>query len=92
MFDIPWQEIWNDLEYFLLYLPRRLFEWLMEGLAWLVNALPIPDFVAAIPGLFAALPTGIPWAFYLFNLSAGLGIVLSAYVLRFLIRRLPIVG
>lgn len=90
--DIPWQEIWNDIEYFLLYIPRRLFEWFMEGVAWLINSIPVPDFVADIPSLFSGLPTGIPWAFYLFNVGLGISIILTAYVARFFIRRLPIVG
>ncbi|MAT82998.1 MAG: hypothetical protein CMD39_01785 [Gammaproteobacteria bacterium] len=90
--DIPWQEIWNDIIDVLLWWPRRVFELLTVGLAELIIAIPVPDWVANIPAQFSGLIAGIEWAFWLFNVKAGLGIVISAYGLRFIIRRLPIVG
>lgn len=91
-FDIPWQEIWNDIIDVLLYIPRRVWELVLKALSELLNAIPVPAWIDNIPSLFSGLPTGIPWAFWLFNVAAGIGIIVAAFILRFLIRRIPVIG
>jgi len=91
-FTWPWENFWQDLQDLLLWIPRKLFELLLDGLAWVLKAIPVPDFVASAGGLLSSLPDGITWGFYLFNFSFGVGVVVAAYALRFLIRRLPFIG
>jgi len=86
------EKFWQDFFDVLMWVPRKLFELLMVGLAELVNAIPVPDWVNDASGLFSGLPAGVAWGFYIFNFAFGLGVIISAYVLRFIIRRLPFVG
>jgi hypothetical protein len=48
--------------------------------------------VAGLTNTFAVIPSGVWWVLDLFNLAYGMPIVISAYVTRFLIRRLPLIG
>ncbi len=48
--------------------------------------------VTNLTAAFAALPAGIWWGVDLFRLDIGVPLLISAYVARFLIRRLPVVG
>lgn len=89
---IPWERLWYDFIEVLLWIPRKIFELVMAALAALIQAIPVPDFVNQIPSLFSSLPQGVLWGFYLFNFAAGVAIIVSAYVIRFLIRRIPIIG
>lgn len=41
---------------------------------------------------FSGLDAGVWWVLDLFNISFGVPLVLSAYVSRFLIRRIPFIG
>ena len=76
----------------LLYVPKKVFQWLMEGLSWLIQQIPVPSFFADAGTLVSQLGSDIGYFMDMFQLNAGIAIVLSAYVLRFVIRRLPIVG
>lgn len=89
-FDIPWPDIWQDLVDFWLWIPRRVFELVMAGLAEAINQIPVAEFLATPPDLGGI--EGIGWAFWLFHLTDGFGLVVGAYILRFGIRRLPVVG
>ena len=86
------EKFWADLIDVLLYIPRRVFELMMSALADLLSAIPVPAFILDMPTLFASVPAGITWGFWLFNVGFGVSITVSAYVLRFLIRRIPVIG
>ena len=47
---------------------------------------------SSLTSAFAALPPGVWYWIDLFQLGTGLPIVLAAYVARFVIRRLPVIG
>ncbi len=47
---------------------------------------------SAFTSAFAALPAGVWYWIDLFQLGTGLPIILAAYVARFVIRRLPVIG
>jgi hypothetical protein len=77
---------------FLVDLPLYILSLLLTGLAAMVNFIPAPTFVASATGWIGSLP---PMVFYIMSslqISNGLTIVFTAYVLRFLIRRLPFIG
>lgn len=46
----------------------------------------------SLTSAFGMLPAGVWYFLDFFNLSYGVPLILSAYVSRFLIRRLPVVG
>lgn len=47
---------------------------------------------AALSSAFAAIPAGVWWVLDLFKVPLGLQLVLTAYVTRFAIRRIPVIG
>lgn len=77
----------------LLWIPRQVFSLIMAALAALLNAIPVPGFVADLGPAFTAIFSGTTGYFLdLLQLPYGIGVVSSAYVLRFFIRRLPFIG
>lgn len=52
------------------------------------------DFIGTggLTSVFAALPPGIWYFLDIFQISYGLPLIISAWVSRFLIRRLPVIG
>jgi len=48
--------------------------------------------LSGLTSMFNALPLGIYWALYALKFDVGIPLIISAYVSRFLIRRLPFIG
>lgn len=76
----------------LLWLPRKAYELLLEGLLQILNVIPVPDWLTDLSTNFAGLPAGVAFFLQALQLPTGLAIVGSAYLVRFLIRRLPFFG
>lgn len=76
----------------LLWVPRKLWAELLDGLAAILSAIPVPDFVITAQSAFAGLPSGVVFFANKFAVPEILGMVIAAYVIRFLIRRIPVVG
>ena len=79
---------WTLDELFLLFL--FILNEIMTGLIFLIELIPVPEFF----GLSSVLSLSSASMFYieLFEIKAGIGIMVSAYTARFLIRRLPFIG
>lgn len=56
-----------------------------------IVATHLPD-ATALSSSLGGIPSAVWYFLDLFNVSAGLPIVVSAYVTRFAIRRLPVIG
>lgn len=56
----------------------------------LVGLLPTND--GGLASAFASLPSGAWYFLDLFQVTAGVPLVISAYVTRFIIRRFPVIG
>ena len=80
----------------LLDLVKWAAEWLwnevLGALVTVLSAIPVPQFLTDAPSVLAALPSGIAWGLNAFCVPQGLVIYLGALLIRFIIRRLPIVG
>jgi len=76
----------------LLYIPKWIVQSILEALANVINSIPVPDFVSSAPGLFLQVPAGVWWFASVAQLDVGIPMVFGAYALRFLIRRIPIIG
>ncbi|MEY8199725.1 MAG: hypothetical protein RPS47_10840 [Colwellia sp.] len=63
---------------------------LLSGLASLFELIPAPSFLANLTT--TELPSGVAWAVGIFQIEFGLSVVVSAYTLRFIIRRIPGIG
>lgn len=66
------------------------YESILFGLAALFEAIPVPDFLQN--AMSYKMPNILGWFAEPFAISTGATIIVSAYVLRFIIRRLPFVG
>jgi hypothetical protein len=92
---------------FLIQYIARILTWLVSFAQWLgdlaittalgalitlLNAIPVPSFMSNAPAVLANVPSGVLWFFNILQLGAGLTIFVAAWLLRFLIRRIPIIG
>lgn len=72
---------------------ERFFSWiwggLMDFLGGMLALIPVPDFIQTAT---FALPDGVAWFASALEIPTGLSIVVSAYLIRFTIRRLPFIG
>lgn len=89
MFQLSFKDWLRDL---LLWVPQKLWELFLDGLAAVLEAIPVPSWISSAGGVFDAIPDGVIYFAQAFQLPAGLSIIVSAYVIRFLIRRIPIIG
>ena len=72
---------------FVLYF--GLFFVTTEFIAVIGNLLPTGS---TLSGAFSGIPAAVWYFLDLFNITAGIPAVLTAYVTRFIIRRIPIIG
>lgn len=75
----------------LLWVPRKLYELVLDGLATVIEALPVPSWLSGADP-FGSIDAGIAFFADAFMIPEGIGIIIGAYVLRFIIRRIPVVG
>ena len=73
-------------------LPLLLWQQLLEGLAAIIQAIPVPSFVTQAASAFSSMPPQVVFVLDALQFDLGLPMVLAAYGLRFLIRRIPIIG
>lgn len=76
----------------LLWIPRKIYGLILDALAAVINAIPVPDFITNLGPNVSAAFGAIGWWAELAMIPEGVTLILSAYVLRFLVRRLPLVG
>lgn len=80
---------WFDM---VTWIPRHVVAGLLEGLLYVLEAIPAPSFLPALQANLAAFPPEILYMAQIYELKAGVSMILGAYVLRFGIRRLPFIG
>lgn len=84
--------LFDWLKDILLWLAKTIFSSMMDGLASLVESIPVPDFMAQAGSFFGNLPTGVVYFLHYFAVSEGLAFIISALLLRFILRRIPFIG
>lgn len=75
----------------LLYVPRKTWELLLDGLATVFEAIPALPALEQVSGLMTAI-AGFGYAADLAALKPGLALVMTALLARFLLRRIPLIG
>lgn len=80
------------LQQLFLYVPRKVFEWLTDGIGSLIDGITLPAWWSSASGYLTGISSDVLWMLSWFEFGTGVGILVSAYGIRFLIRRLPIVG
>lgn len=90
------KDIINDFAEWLLdvilWVPKKVFELLLDALAAIIEAIPVPDWLSGAGGLFSSIPASVMYFAEPMHLGTGVGIITSAYVIRFFIRRIPVIG
>jgi sulfite exporter TauE/SafE len=74
------------------WIPKRIFEGVMDAAATVVESIPAPDFVAQAGNYFGNIPTTIVFFFQFFAIGQGIAMITSALLLRFILRRIPLIG
>ncbi len=69
---------------------ENFFNKIISVFADLISAIPVPEWMQNLTA--AQLHPTVLWVLGELQVGYGIGIILSAYTLRFLVRRLPIVG
>lgn len=69
-----------------------ILSWFWDSLLYILELLGIADQIKASATLFDSMPDGVWYFMNIFQIQFGLGAVLIAYLIRFMIRRLPVIG
>lgn len=77
---------------FLLNLPEWIFSKLAAGIVSFFEAIPAPDFFTTAAQAFSSVPSSVIYFAEAFQIGTGISMVLGAYLLRFILRRLPFIG
>lgn len=85
----------------------QILQWLLEFVDWciveclkvigtacvaVVAAIPVPSFFTNASTSLSSLPSGVLYFAQSIDLSTGIATLISAVILRFLIRRIPFIG
>jgi hypothetical protein len=76
----------------LLWLPRKMYELVTDGLGSFIEGIPVPEFMQNLSGWVSGLDPTVAYFAAPLHIGAGLGILIAAYIIRFLIRRVPLIG
>lgn len=76
----------------LLWVPHKLYSLVLDAFAAIIEAIPVPDFMSDLGSLVAGLDPAIAYFSAPLQLGTGMTWVFGALVLRFLIRRIPVIG
>lgn len=84
--------IMDKLKDLLLWVPRTIWKELLSALAGILSAIPVPTWLQQIAGFQDAIPSGVGYFLHILKVPQGLVIIMAAYGIRFLIRRIPVIG
>lgn len=76
---------------FVVWAALSIYEMFLLAIAAIFDAIPVPAWLAGADP-FAAIDPGVAFFIDAFQIPEGIAIILGAYVIRFLIRRIPVVG
>ena len=86
------QETLSWIKDLAIWLIGKTIQLLVEGAIAAVNAIPIPDFFDEAQSAFGTIPEGVWWFASALEVGSGVLLILGAYLLRFILRRIPIFG
>jgi len=76
----------------LLYVPQKIFSFIVDGLILIIGSIPAPPGITQALSALGTLAPHIGYLSNLFALPQGITLIFSAYAIRFLIRRIPVIG
>lgn len=75
---------------FLLWLPRELFAFFLDQLGNFLGLIPIPNWLSYAASV--VVPPGLVWWLELLQIGLAVKLCGGAWMLRFLLRRVPVIG
>lgn len=85
-------EAYDAVIEFFKQLPEWVFSELIDGFIEFFNSIPVPDFFATAANAFGNIPPEVVYFAQPFHIGYGVTMILGAYLLRFIVRRIPIFG
>lgn len=76
----------------LLFIPRWLWSQVLDAFATFIENLPVPEMVNMWVTHAGSIPSTIVWFLTILEFKFGVTVVVSALVLRWLLRRIPFFG
>lgn len=76
---------------FVVWAALSIYELFLEGVLAVLELLPVPDWLTGADP-FASIDPGVVFFVDALRLPEGIAIVVGAYLIRFLIRRIPGIG
>ncbi|HEJ5845481.1 DUF2523 domain-containing protein [Pseudomonas aeruginosa] len=73
-------------------LPEYVFHRMTSAVVKFFEWLPVPDFFVTAGNAFQGIPPSVVYFANAFQIGPGVTMVLGAYLLRFILRRIPIIG
>lgn len=83
-----YDDFWNTFKVF----PEWVFSRMAEEIVRFFNKLPVPSFFDTAGDAFAGIPPSVVYFASAFRIGEGISMILLALLLRFIIRRIPIIG
>lgn len=76
----------------LLWVPRKVWALMLDGLATLIESIPVPAFMANLGSWVSGIDPAVAYFGGPLQLGTGMTFVALAWVIRFAVRRLPVIG
>lgn len=86
------KSILEQLASWIIDLILMVFGWFWDGLIFLLDSFGLATEIREAASLLNSLPDSVWYFFNFAQLNYGIGAMLVAYLIRFTIRRLPVVG
>ncbi|MFT0211207.1 hypothetical protein VQ643_01145 [Pseudomonas sp. F1_0610] len=85
-------EAYESIINFFKELPEWIFSEFADGVVEFFNAIPVPDFFKDAGSAFSNISGDIAYFAEPFAIGFGVTVILAAYLLRFILRRIPFIG
>jgi hypothetical protein len=83
------QQIIDFLRDFLLYIPKWLWQHVLEAIQGAIAAIPVPDAFTQFTGSLASIPSGVVWFLTIMQFQFGVSVIVGAMAARFLMKFIP---
>lgn len=84
------QAAWQWLLDVGLFVVTQVFIWILSAAASALEIIPAPDWLEQLS--FAGINPTIVYFLEPFRIKYALGVIFGAYTIRFMIRRIPVIG
>lgn len=85
-------DAYDSIIQFFKDLPEWIFSKFADALIAFYQKIPVPEFFNSAANAFSNIPAEVVYFAQPFQITYGITVVLGAYLLRFITRRIPIIG